>query len=683
MIRSRFLRGIWLFLVVAVGLLSVFYPTFLSGFRLMQTDPGDTRFNNYILEHSYQWISGNKLHSDFWSPPFFWPERNVAAYSDILLGTAQIYWILRFIGFFPDTSFQLWMVLVLLLNFLAAFVLLRNGFNLSFISCLAGAYVFAFASARVAQLGHQQLLPQFFTVLAIFCFIRAFGAYKDRLTFNRVWLPLTAICCVLQIYAGFYLGWFLVFGVAVFSLCALVFSESRSLLIDFVKNNWLSVVICIAVSAATLSWMGQHYHEAYLMRGFRSWNEVFSMVPRWYSWFFTGGSLFWNWQAGIALFRDLPMRHEHQMGLGAIALIMSAYGYWRFRKIIWVKVILGCSLVIVLLAMVYPWGCTPWKLVWMYFPGAGSVRAVTRICLLMLIPISIGVALGVCSLKRRWLAVAVLIVLCLEHWPVGLPVFDKLAIRNEVASVASSVPERCRSFFYAKVANAPPPWPEWKYQLDAMWSGLMLNKSTLNGYSGNNPVGWDLHFVIVRSNSHAWQLRTELDRWIVKNNLKETDVCLPWWSLLSELAPSYVLGQKLDFNQDHVLRYLGKGWSHKESWGIWTDGSSAELRLVLDEPPTDGEFELFLKIQLFPPRKQKIRVSLNGTQIGEISTDLNEVRLGTETKEVCFSLDGTLLRKENLVVFEIEKPTSPQELGNSRDPRKLGLGMLSFQINRK
>ena len=87
MITVRILSGRILFcLFLFAGMLTVFHPTIFSGFALVQTDPGDTRFNNYILEHGFLWISGDPLHTRFCDPPMFYPAKNTAAFSDILLG---------------------------------------------------------------------------------------------------------------------------------------------------------------------------------------------------------------------------------------------------------------------------------------------------------------------------------------------------------------------------------------------------------------------------------------------------------------------------------------------------------------------------------------------------------------------------------------------------------------------
>src|SRR5690242_13065432 len=154
--------------VGAVGLLMAHHPMIVSGLALIQTDPGDTRLLNYVLEHSYLWVRSAPGHKDFWSPPFFYPARNVAAYTDVLLSVAPPYWGCRALGAAPDTAFQLWMIGVSALNFLAGFLLFRRALRLGALASTAGAFLIAFGAPRINQLMHPQLIPHFYTLLVLF-----------------------------------------------------------------------------------------------------------------------------------------------------------------------------------------------------------------------------------------------------------------------------------------------------------------------------------------------------------------------------------------------------------------------------------------------------------------------------------------------------------------------------------
>src|SRR5918911_1572347 len=91
-------------------------------------DIGDTRLNNYLLEHSYRWLRQAPGHADFWSPPMFYPATGTMAFADVFLSAAPLYWPWRLLGAAPDTAFQLWMLTVGAFNYLAAYLLLRRVF---------------------------------------------------------------------------------------------------------------------------------------------------------------------------------------------------------------------------------------------------------------------------------------------------------------------------------------------------------------------------------------------------------------------------------------------------------------------------------------------------------------------------------------------------------------------------
>src|SRR5439155_20638717 len=126
--------------------------------------------------YTYRWRQGwlTFLPINLWDQPFFFPTTNAGAYSDILLGSAPVYWLFRMVRFEPDTAFQLWMVAVLLLDFVSMLLFLRNCVGLGLLSSALGAFLFAFGSPRLAQLGHQQLLPQFFTMFGLYGLFRFF-----------------------------------------------------------------------------------------------------------------------------------------------------------------------------------------------------------------------------------------------------------------------------------------------------------------------------------------------------------------------------------------------------------------------------------------------------------------------------------------------------------------------------
>jgi hypothetical protein len=127
--------------------------TIHSGFDLVQADTGDSRFIVFTLESLSQALR------DRWpwlSPPIFYPVRNVAAYSDLLLGPGLLYAAIRSFGPQPFAAFNLTLVALSLLSYIAAFWLTRCVLGVSSPAAVVGALFFTFSYPKAAQLVHSQ-----------------------------------------------------------------------------------------------------------------------------------------------------------------------------------------------------------------------------------------------------------------------------------------------------------------------------------------------------------------------------------------------------------------------------------------------------------------------------------------------------------------------------------------------
>ena len=155
-------------LACLLGEAIVFQPTLTSGFRRMQADLGDTRLNNYNLERGYRWLSRDPQVHNYWDPPFYYPKSNLGGTLDVQLASLPPYAALRATGLPSDTAFQVWMMIICALNFVAAYFLIFSGFNYSSLPATCGAYLFAFSVVRINHMTHQQLLAGFFFILSVF-----------------------------------------------------------------------------------------------------------------------------------------------------------------------------------------------------------------------------------------------------------------------------------------------------------------------------------------------------------------------------------------------------------------------------------------------------------------------------------------------------------------------------------
>lgn len=187
-------------LALFCGLIFQFMPYIGWDFQYLPGDLGDTRFNLFVLEHGKQFLFGEV--KEYWSAGFMHPEPEVITLSDNLLGTVPIYAFFRLVGLDLFSSLQAWVFVLAVLNFSAAFALIR--YLLKSNSAAAfGAFVFAFSLGLAAQMNHAQMYPRFAIPLTILFLLLWF----DRNQWKYFALSIT--CFVYQLYCGIYLGFML------------------------------------------------------------------------------------------------------------------------------------------------------------------------------------------------------------------------------------------------------------------------------------------------------------------------------------------------------------------------------------------------------------------------------------------------------------------------------------------
>jgi hypothetical protein len=522
-----------------LGLAMSLWPVLRSGLRAMPTDPGDTRLNNYLLEHGWCWLRGD---AELWSPAMFHPVSGTFAYGDLLLGAAPLYWGLRAGGLEPDTAFQLWIAACLLLDYAAMWLWLARGLGLGAGAAAGGAFLFAFGSSRIAQLNHAQLLAGFFTVLALHAATRLLvpGAATARRTPVWGWIALGGACCVLQFYASFYLGWFAALGGALALLVALASRRLRPPLLGALRRHRSALAAAGGFVTLALALIATRYLAVARELGYRRFEAVASMLPRAYSWLYHGPeSWLYGWQASVWPWQSLVagrFGHEHAIGIGVITLALAVFGLcreaWNGERAGVARLALACWALLVICTSVLPSGATPWRWIYQGVPGAAAIRAVTRVSLVLLIPAALGLAFALRALRGRpWLIAAALALVILEQGR-SIAFYDKQETRDLVAEIADEVRARgCRSFYYSPVLAQtgvpvgerpmrfePVPWAHpvpYKYQVDAIWAQVLSGIPTLNGYSGTLPPDWmlTLGWNQIVGSQDVTRLREGLRRW--------------------------------------------------------------------------------------------------------------------------------------------------------------------------
>ena len=512
--KSSALRE-WLLVVAAFMVITAVFSfqILATGLDLIPGDTGDARFNHYLLEHSFLWLKGSPFHTDLFSPPIFFPSKNTLGFSDLAVGGAIPYWILRACGVNFGAAFPLWILISHVLNATAAFYLLRRILHFGTLESWIASAFFAFAAPRFAQLCHAQLIPQYWIILSITGLALFANGKRPKIgafLFGFGWAA--------QLYCGFYHFWFYSFGLLTFFGLWLMHAANRSQALAYFKNQRKEVIIAAAAAATSVPAI-LLYASVRSQVGKRTWNEVTVMLPRVGSWLYTGSSFPFD--------IPLPMAQEHVLSLGILTPLLAIVGLWISRKRPLYRII-GILITVLFFGslMIGKWSL--WYLVYKLIPGASAVRAVTRISLFLLIPLSIGIALSL-----RWVAqhcpprFATYAVVLLGALLIGEQLERALKTERyyswssktqDIQAIANMLdPKAC--FYAAYSQPADPKKPLWETQLDAVWAGLIAGVPTVNGYSGNYPANWDL---LINSYSDAQQRDDLIKRtiaWSSSNHL--------------------------------------------------------------------------------------------------------------------------------------------------------------------
>jgi hypothetical protein len=507
--------------LLLLGELFLFHRMWWSGLHQTAGDYVDHMLVNFICEHEYLWLAGRPDHASLWNPPVYFPARGVLVYAETFLGAAPFYCPWRFLGFAPDTAYQLWMMTLPALNFAAAFLLFRRGFRFAALPALAGSFLCAFGHNLAAQVNNPQLHTIFYTYLALYFLCRLFRGGP------RPWSAWGLVGAVTaQLYACFYLGWLCVFFLACAGLCMLATRAQRRRLWTALRPNLAALGMAAVLATVALS--------PFLVRALAvvrelSWaNDATIAMPHLRSWIYMGRrSLLYFWFSRSALFAHLPEEPEQRLGLGLATAICAGIGFWRHRDNPWLRLLLAVTALLVVLTTELPGGFSLWTGVRALVPGARALRYVSRVGVLLLLPAGVGLSAFLATRRWAWTTIAVL-GLCGAEQVYSEYTFSKDAARAAVAHYTAAIDPRCRSFYMAveddRGERATVPWV---YEVEIMMAQLASRVPAVNGgYTRFQPAGYgSLSQNVIAGPRDAERLRHDLAGWRRLHGLQEGDVC--------------------------------------------------------------------------------------------------------------------------------------------------------------
>ncbi len=506
-----------------VGLYFIGLNVFGDKLEFLPGDYIDGRFNNYLLEHALQFFTGKV--SNFWNAPFMFPEKNVITYSDNLLGTAPVYSVFRLFGFDRETSFQLWYIALMILNYTGCYLLLHFLFKNKY-AAASGAMVFAFSLALNSQLGHAQTCPRFAAPLAVWMLLKFNEGLNPKLFFWAIFF------LVYQMYCGIYLGFLL--AIPFTTIFIFIISQQRNLIRSKIKEvNWLKQMIVggLLNLLIILPLLIPYFQRAWIT-GFRPFETLVNSIPTVSSYLFSWkGSLCWDSLSQFCV--NYPSFWDHEIfagGLATVSFVLVAliciasffskkiFSIFQVHKTLQIVFFSGIITFIVFLRI---GDLSIYRIVYAV-PGYGSMRALQRIINVELLFFAIAFAyfVNLVTKKNNWyslvLAIFIVAVFVCDNYVPSENTYRCSKTDSQIRIQA--LVKKMNSVSKRSVVSYEPDslfLEPMLYHLDAMLAAQTLGLATLNGYSATSPQGYGAY----------WEKPCETSRklWLAKNtavNLK-------------------------------------------------------------------------------------------------------------------------------------------------------------------
>jgi len=704
---SLILVGGFAFLIfLFLACISYFFKT-IDYFNAIPGDLIDPRFNNVILEHIYGWLIGRW--PSLWSPLFFFPFKNVLAFSDNHFGSVVFYALLRFVGFSRELSMSGWVLIGCVLNFLATFwVIKRLGF--SAFGASAGAFVF---SASLPVLGFEeyaQLIYRFAIPLAFYYFWR-FLNNKDVVS-----LGWAAIWTAEQFYCSIYLGVFLVYLLVALFIASLFVLPSGYL--QSLRRGWKNEVTQRKLTAlagiffgvlATTILLWKYYLVAKEYSFHRVIADNINLLPKLSSYLLADNSRLSSFVGGWV--DNIAWRHPQQLFIGIGVFLLLIYGLW----VVWHKKLtsisrfpaaksglIKTSCITLLLLFLFTLNFNGHSLYQFVFliNGLSSVQYVSRIILVMLLPISLVIAFACDSLQKniaknayqQVLLIPVIgFLLAIEPLffsSYRTPIADWKGRITEITSLMNnSLSAKANSnniLFIDKRINVY----ESVSALDAMIISQDLGIPTINGYSGNIPS--ILPAYLTRNGCFttlekliAFEDFSHFSR-ATTTNFEARIFIIPVDTLPQYIEfniPDVTLGEPIVFGNS-VLNppyHLECGWE-RESIGMWSTQYRAKLILPMPKDVKNLNKPLSLELKVITHTNpshldQKVLIKINGQPLKFETIGI------APNVTISIPLSAQITYQRYLALeFILPDAISPLSLKMGTDSRTLGIKLINAKF---
>ncbi|HEY3130478.1 MAG TPA: hypothetical protein VGL91_13540 [Acidobacteriota bacterium] len=430
------------FLIFFVASLVMTWPVAFQAWSNIPSNPGDPLLCVWMQMWVYRAITHFKILS-FFDANIFFPASKTLALSEHLLADQVLFAPAYALTANPVFAYNVVWFFSFVLSGVAMFALAYY-WTRSYGPSMVAGFIYAFFPTRFSQSGHIQLLSIYWAPLALL--------FLDRYLRNRKWsdLSMTAGCAVMQIWAGFYAGYFLLMIIFLYYGGYHLWEQIRPQRKDII----LILLIAVLVFPLTYPYLviknrfGFERGLPEILAFSADLGKSFLSVPPENALY---GERFRRFDANLGYLEKRLFFGFLPMALVLTALLRrrrdDGFLYLAYGSILVFAIVLslGPSLVWFEKIKFTP---LPYRILYELLPGFSAMRVPARVMLLGMVPVAIFAALAVKSMgKKQWISLLVLAGLFLEyrvklvpmaHVPVGAevpPVYNWLAKSDRTGGV--------------------------------------------------------------------------------------------------------------------------------------------------------------------------------------------------------------------------------------------------------
>ncbi len=602
------------------------------------------------------------------APLWFSPSPDGLGYNDGYLMFGLVHALFRWGGVDPFMSAELVTLVLRAVGFPGFLLLARHVMRLRFWPALAGAAVFTMANNAVMQIDHAQLVTVSLAPWLWWLLGRFWHALEvERRGASLAWGIAMAALLSAWLMTAFYTLWF-----TAFFLCILGAIGAAGVARQMPRLvAWPVAASLVALAAGTVPFLLTYLptrHET----GGHQFDEVLGFAPQLWDYVDLGaGNLLWGQLAGAArlsLGWTMAGVAEHVVGWPPVLLATAVAGaLTALRRRRWFWVALAAATVLAVLLPV-AWGSqrwTAWRLVYALVPGASAIRSTTRFALVLTLPVTLLAAYALDTVRAPFALLAGLAaVLVLEEVNVTRKAEWPRARYVAELDIAPPPAGQCSRFIVQEPRDPNAPQPSILMNTEAMLVAERVHLPTLNGHASFHPKYEDLsytHEAEYEARMATVAMRAGVTRDLCKLDLRSGD----WSRFTMPDAGAPLLGQPYRLTDNAAEGFiLGRGWSHPDVEGRWTDGPTAVL--LFRNPIPDRPLRLTLRVTGYPP------ASPRAATLSYDGLDVATWYPGSQPRAMVAELppmpDGV-----HSVTLRINAPRTPAELGLGPDRRQLGL----------